>query len=506
MRDMRVELEKITKRFGNVVANDEVSLHMRPGTVHALLGENGAGKSTLMNVLYGLLRPDSGRIRIDGKNVILHGPTDAIKAGIGMVHQDFLQIPRLSVAENVVLGLGSGIGVASRGRLDLRSACARISDLSNTYGLDVEPTSMVGDLSVGEQQRVEIIKLLYRDARVLILDEPTGVLTQSEAENLFHILANLRSAGRSILLITHKMNEVFAHSDDITVMRGGRVVLSNATSRVDVQELSSAMVGNIHTESFERHHAPVGDVLLRITNVHAHNQRGVEKLRGVSLEVRAGEVVGIAGVDGNGQPELAEAVTGIASVSSGALWFDGEDVNRDGTRRLRNKGVCHIPADRRGVGSIAEWSLVNNVALGRISKYVSKWFRVRRERMAADLDVIVDRFSVRVGGPNSTAAMLSGGNLQKVILGRELLHEPLLIVAEQPTRGLDIASTSFVRKLLRDTAARGCAVLLISADLDEVMQISDRFLVMHEGRIAGEFRPETASSEEVGLAMSGGAP
>lgn len=500
---MTVELENITKRFGNVVANDGVSLQLRPGTIHALLGENGAGKSTLMNVLYGLLRPDSGVIRLEGEEVVLQRPIDAIEAGIGMVHQDFLMIPRLSVAENVILGLRSGVGVKRGSRLDLQAAFDRISELSAMYGLEVAPASMVGDLSVGEQQRVEIMKLLFRDAKVLILDEPTGVLTKSEAENLFKILGNLKSSGRSVLLITHKMNEVFSHSDDITVMRAGRVVLSGATTKFDAATISTAMVGTIPVGPSDHGKEMIGDVLLRVEGVHACNDRGVERVRGVSIQVRTGEVVGIAGVEGNGQPELVSVITGNARASRGSLFLAGEDVSKDGTRRLRDKGVCYVPADRRGVGSIADWSLVNNVALGRIAKYLNKRILVRRERMAADLDGIVDRFSIRTGGPNSTASMLSGGNLQKVILGRELIHDPMLVVAEQPTRGLDIASTSFVRNLLRETAAKGRAVLLISADLDEVIQVCDRFVVMHQGRITGEFRPETATSEDIGLAMGG---
>lgn len=500
---MDVRLESIVKRYGDLVANDGVNLSVAAGTVHALVGENGAGKSTLMNVLYGMTRPDSGRIVIDGVPVEIRSPLAAIARGLGMVHQDFLLVPRFSVAENVALGGSNPVSRRRRWRDEVPQVARRIRELGDRYGLDVDPDARVSELSVGAQQRVEIMKLLVRDARTLILDEPTGVLTPQEADGLFEVVRTLAHDGRSIVVITHKLNEIFGFTDAVTVMRAGRDVLHAPTVSTTPDALAHAMVGERAPLVAHRGATASGEVGLEVRGLTHRDPRGVERLRDITFGVARGEIVGIAGVDGNGQSELAEAVAGLVTVERGEVVIAGHPADDAGPAQRRRLGLGYVPADRRSVGSVHEFSVAENLAIGRVSRYRGRGGRFLRRRLHEDAHRVVEDFDVRTPGVDFAAGQLSGGNLQKLIVGRELADDPSVLVFEQPTRGLDLRATDAVRSTILAARDRGAAVLVISADLDEILTLSDRILVMFDGRIVGERRAPVDEVDEIGLLMAG---
>jgi ABC-type uncharacterized transport system ATPase subunit len=494
-----LEMKNIVKRFPGVLANDHANLTIQAGEIHALLGENGAGKSTLMQILYGFYAMDSGEILIDGERVRLGSPKDAIALGIGMVHQEFMLVRRFSVVENTVLGLREGVGPL----LDLKRASEKLKDLSHRHGLDLDPSAEVGSLPVGVQQRVEIVKLLYRDAQLLILDEPTAVLTPQEKDRLFAILRKLRENGRSVVIVTHKLKEVMELADRVTVMRDGKVVATRTIGATSEQELTQLMVGrevNLHVEKSGR---PPGAPVLKVEELRVGGSAGREKVRGVSFEIRAGEILGIAGVDGNGQSELAEALLRLREVKSGRILLNGVDVTSLSVAKHRRAGMSYIPADRRHVGSVTEMSVADNAILGLQKKYSHGWFRNTREARNF-ADGLVTRFGVRGAGIDSPAGKLSGGNLQKLILGREIMSGPAALVVEQPTRGLDVGAVEAVWKELLRAREEGKAILLISAELEELLNLADRIAVMFEGRIVGTVDGAGASVEEIGSMMAGG--
>lgn len=500
---MNVELEGIVKRFGALVANDGASMRVESGTVHALVGENGAGKSTLMNVLYGMTRPDAGRIVIDGEPVDIRSPLDAIARHIGMVHQDFLLIPRFSVAENVALGRPDVTAPRWRWRNEVAGVTRRIQELSDRFGLDVDPHARVSELSVGAQQRVEIMKLLVRDTRTLILDEPSGVLTPHEAEALFEVVRHVATGDRSVIVITHKLPEIFRFTDNVTVMRAGRDVLHAAVADTGPDELAHAMVGERSVVTVSRTSPPANTPLLTLSGVGYRDPRGLERLRDIDLVVHRGEIVGVAGVDGNGQSELAEIVAGLVPLSNGRVVIDGTDTAGMGVTQRRRRGLGYVPADRRGVGSVHEFSIAENTALGRLHRFRRRLARFDRHRLIAETTGLMADYDVRAPGPHFAAGQLSGGNLQKLIVGRELADQPSVIVFEQPTRGLDLRATDAVRRTIVEARDRGAAILLISADLDEVVLLSDRVVVLFEGRVVGERHRERFDLDDLGLLMAG---
>jgi general nucleoside transport system ATP-binding protein len=495
-----LELKGITKRFPGVVANDHVDFELAPGEVHALLGENGAGKSTLMNILYGLYHPDEGEIRLRGEPLLIHSPKAAIDAGIGMVHQHFMLIPVMSVAENIVLAVEPRRGPF----IDLDAANDKVRDISKRFGLAVRPEARIESISVGMQQRVEILKALYRGAEILILDEPTAVLTPQEAEELFEIIRSLQAEGKSIIFITHKLGEVLAIADRITVLRRGRTIETVPRAGATEESLARLMVGREVLLRVEKTPAQPGGTLLEVNDLRVLDERGLEAVRSVSFQVRAGEIVGIAGVDGNGQTELVEAITGLRRPEAGRIVAAGEDVTSEGSRECLDAGVGHIPEDRQRRGLVLDFSLAENIALHDYREEPdSKWGWLYPKRLIARAVRLLKEFDVRGGGPKTPAASLSGGNQQKVILAREISRNPQVLVAAQPTRGLDVGAIEFVHRRLVTERDEGRAILLVSFELDEVLSLSDRILVIYEGRIVGEY-PPTVSEEELGIAMTGG--
>jgi simple sugar transport system ATP-binding protein len=499
--DLALELRGITKRFGALVANDHIDLDLRRGEIHALLGENGAGKSTLMNQLYGLLRPDEGEILIDGRPVHMHSSADAIRLGIGMVHQHFMLIPVMTVAENIVLGNEPHRGAL----LDMAAAVERVRDLSARYGLVVDPRALVEDVSVGTQQRIEILKALYRDARVLILDEPTAVLTPPEIVDLLGVLRELRARGTSIIIITHKLDEVLQIADRISVLRRGKKVATIDAAGATERGLAELMVGRPVLEEIERGPAHPGDAVLSIGELHVRDDREIETVRGLSLTVRAGEIVGIAGVDGNGQTELAEAIAGMRRVDSGRIRLRDQDLTDASPRAAAQAGIGHIPQDRQRHGLVLDFSIAENSALHDYERPpMSSHGWLHPDAMVARARRLIERFDVRGGAPSAPARALSGGNQQKLVLAREIDLAPQLLLAAQPTRGLDVGAIEFVHRQLIEQRDAGRAVLLISFELDEIFGLSDRILVMYEGQITLETRPDQTNESELGLAMTGG--
>ncbi len=486
-------MRKIVKRFPGVVANRDVDFTIDAGEIHALLGENGAGKSTLMQILYGFHSMDSGSILVDGQPVEIAGPKDAIALGIGMVHQEFMLVRRFSVVENTVLGLK---------KLDLRNAARRLRSLSDQHHLAIDPNAQVQHLPIGVQQRVEILKLLYRDARLLILDEPTAVLTTHEKDQLFTVLRGLRDQGRSIVIVTHKLQEILDLADRVTVMRDGRVVGAVSTRETSEQELARLMVGR--DVNLRAHRVPVerGRAVLRIAGLHASDDGGQEKLRGVSLDVHAGEIVGIAGVDGNGQSQLAEAIMHLRPAEKGSVFLNDRNITRLTVAQHRALGLSYVPADRRHVGSVTEMSIAGNVILGSQRKRTRGLFLDHRD-IREQARQLIARFGVRAPSIGALAGKLSGGNLQKLILGREILQDAAAMVVEQPTRGLDVGAIESVWAELLRERERGKAILLISAELEELMNLADRIAVMFEGRIVGILNAASITAEKLGLMISG---
>ena len=496
-----LELRKITKRFPGVVANDAVDFDLRRSEVHALLGENGAGKSTLMNVLYGLYQPDEGEIYVKGERVKISSPKDAIDLGIGMVHQHFMLIPVMTVAENIVLANEpKQAGVL----LDYTAARRRVEDLSRTFSFAIDPGARIDSLTVGQQQRVEILKALYRHADILILDEPTAVLTPQESQELFETLRTLVREGLSIIFISHKLNEVLDIADRITVLRRGRRIETIPRAGATQSGLARLMVGREVLLRVEKKPAEPGEPLLVVEDLTVKNDRGLEAVRGVSLEVRASEIVGIAGVDGNGQSELIDGVTALQGLESGRVVVAGRDVTRSSTRQVISAGLGHIPEDRHLRGLVLDFTLAENLALEDYREPPDSRFGwLFPRRLIARAQTLIREFDVRGGGPSTRAAALSGGNQQKVVIAREVHRDPRVLLAAQPTRGLDIGAVEFVHRRLVEERDEGRAVLLISLELEEILSLSDRILVMYEGEIVAEYGPDV-SEEELGLAMTGG--
>jgi general nucleoside transport system ATP-binding protein len=496
-----LELRGITKRFPGIVANDRVDFDLRRGEVHALLGENGAGKSTLMNVLFGLYHPDEGEIVVNGKVVQMSSPREAISRGIGMVHQHFMLIPVMTVAENIVLALEPRRdGVL----LDYAAARRTVSELAKSFGFAIDPDAKIQDITVGQQQRVEILKALFRRADVLILDEPTGVLTPQEAGELFEILRTLTREGLSIVFISHKLNEVLDIADRITVLRRGKLVETLSARGATEEGLARLMVGREVLLRVEKTPANAGKPLLEVEDLNVRDDRGVAKVRNVGFDVRAGEIVAIAGVDGNGQSELIDAISGLRKVESGRVTVAGRDITGANVREHFDEGLGHIPEDRQHRGLVLDFSIAENIGLHDFRKPPSSRFGwLNPKRLVERARRLIKEFDVRGGNPETRAGALSGGNQQKVILAREIDRDPTVLIAAQPTRGLDVGAIEFVHRRLVEERDEGRGVLLVSLELDEVLSLADRILVLYEGEIVGEF-PPTATEEELGLAMTGG--
>jgi simple sugar transport system ATP-binding protein len=498
-RIQRVEMRGIVKRFPGVLANSGVNFDVSAGEVHALLGENGAGKSTLMRQLYGLYQPDEGDILIDGRAHAFRSPADAIRAGIGMIHQHFMLVPTLTVAQNVALGLPS----SREPLLDLDRVSARIRELARAYGLKVEPDAYVWQLAVGEQQRVEIVKALYRGASLIILDEPTAVLTPQEVDDLFVTLRRMAGEGHALIFISHKLHEVTAISDRVTVLRDGHVVGTRSTQGATRNDLAQMMVGR-ELKPMAPQPAQAGDVRLKVDGLRALGDRGTQMLRGVSLDVRAGEIVGVAGVSGNGQRELAECLAGLRKHTAGQIRLDGRDAGEMSLRERMSAGQAYIPEERMRDGAIKEFTVQENLFLHdhAAPEYTRGPFMDFRSIAARARD-LVSRFNVKTPGLDTPLKNLSGGNIQKLILARELSRNPTVLIAAQPTRGVDIGATEYIHRRLLEQRDAGTAILLISEDLDEIQALSDRIAVMYEGQIVGIARRGEATPAELGLLMAG---
>jgi len=504
-----IEMKGITKRFLGVVANDHIDFDIKAGEIHALLGENGAGKTTLMNILYGFLQPDEGEIRIHGKKMTLKSPKDAIDLGIGMVHQHFTLIDSLTVIENIILGIKSTRGIF----LDIDLAEKRIIELSKKYGLKVDPRAKIWQLSVGERQRVEIINALYRGAQVLILDEPTSVLALAEVKELSKILQRMAREGLAIIpFITHKLPEVMAISDRVTVLRKGRVVSRVKIKRTNERDLAKKMVGREVLLRVKRRRTKSGRVVLEVKNLEALSDKGLPALKNVSFSIREGEILGIAGVSGNGQRELAEVLTGLRRATGGKVSVRGKDMTNSPSKKIIDQGVGHIPEDRLEMGLIQDFSVAENVIIERHSEspfayrwflpFDKKWF-LNRHEVRKLVRELISEYDIKTPSEDAPTMTLSGGNLQRLILARELSRNPKLLIANQPTRGLDIGATEFVRKKLMEQKGKRMAILLISEDLDEIMSMSDRIAVMYEGRIVETIPAARAKIEDIGAMMAG---
>ena len=500
--DLAVDMRGITKQFPGVLANNHVDFSVRAGEIHALVGENGAGKSTLMNILYGLIPADSGEVFIQGKQVHIAGPRDAIALGIGMVHQHFMLIPVFSVGENIMLGREP---VTGPGFYDRARARAEIAELTKQYGLALNPDARMGDLPVGLQQRAEIVKVLYRGASILILDEPTGVLTPQESKELFGVLRDLVKGGKTIIFISHKLKEVLEISDRITVMRRGRVVGHLTTKDTNEEEIATLMVGREVLLRVDKKPATPGAVAMRVENLTASSDQGVPALKGVSFDLRYGEILGIAGVEGNGQSELMEVLAGTRRATGGRVTLADRDITTMDARTERDAGVAFIPEDRRGTGLVLSFSIAENSILGRERSPKFSWneFVLKLVAIREWARRLVKEFDIRTPSIDIAVRTLSGGNQQKVIVAREMGSQPKVLLAAQPTRGVDIGAIEFIHRQIVKERDLGAAVLLVSAELDEVRSLSDRIAVMYEGRIVSIEGPDTPE-ERLGLLMTGG--
>jgi simple sugar transport system ATP-binding protein len=498
--DVLVRMHNITKKFPGVLANDRVNFELKAGEIHALVGENGAGKTTLMNILYGIYQPDDGEIYIRGRRTVIKSPKEAIKLGIGMVHQHFTLISTLTVAENIILGEPS-----SKLITPIRDIENKIRRISESYGLKVNPKARIWELSVGERQKVEIIKTLYRGAEILILDEPTSVLTPIETVELFRVLRRMADEGRGIVFITHKLDEVLAIGDRATILRRGRVVGTVDVSKTCREELAEMMIGRKVIANQYNKKPIVGSTILKIEDLCVNDDKGLEAVKNVSLQISGGEILGIAGVAGNGQRELAEAIAGLRRVKHGRIVLDGEEITNIDVKKIIEKGVAYIPEDRISMGIVSDLNIAENIILRkyRYKPYSNNLFLNFKfiNSFSAEL---IDKFNIIASSINTPAKLLSGGNIQKLILARELSGNPKLIVAVNPTAGLDIVATDYVRRKLIEMRNNGKAILLVSEDLEEVISLSDRIVVMYGGRITGILKPEDVSIEKIGLLMTGG--
>lgn len=496
-----LELRGITKRFPGVLANDHIDLSLEKGEIHALLGENGAGKTTLMNILYGLYNPDEGEILVNGEKKVIHSPSDAIRAGVGMVHQHFMLIPVFTVTENVMLGdeyLKYG------DVLDRSRAAKKIKEISDTYNLEIEPSAYVENLSVGTQQRVEIIKLLFRDAEILIMDEPTAVLTPQEVKELFKIMNMLKEQGKSIIFITHKLDEVLHIADRITVIRGGRVVGNATPAKSTMNDLAAMMVGREVSLQVEKTHATPGEVILKVNNLKVLDGRDMLAVNGISFEVRAGEVLGIAGVQGNGQTELIRAITGLMDPIDGEVHVENINTTHYSPRKFTELGTAHIPEDRQKDGLVLAFPISDNLVLNTyyLEPYSKKAW-MQEKTILSFSEKMVQNYDIRTPSVQTPVGSLSGGNQQKVIVAREFSRPIKLLIASQPTRGLDVGSIEYIHRRMIEKRDEGTAVLLVSTELEEVMQLSDRIAVMYRGQIIDIIEADTASKEMIGLLMAG---
>ena len=503
MENYAIEMLNITKRFPGIVANDNITLQVKYGEIHALLGENGAGKSTLMSVLFGLYQPEEGKILLDGKEVRITNPRKAHELGIGMVHQHFMQIKNFTVLENIILGVETTKG----GVLQMDEARKKVMALSERYGLSIDPDAIIEDITIGMQQRTEILKMLYRDNEILIFDEPTAVLTPQEIDELMQIMKNLAKEGKSILFISHKLEEIMKVADRCSVLRKGKYIGTVETKDTTMEELSAMMVGrnvNFHVAKEEK---TPGDVVLDVENmVVASEGHKMDAVKNVSFKVRGGEIVCIAGIDGNGQRELVEGITGLLPLKSGKLTLLNKDITKESIRHRNKMGMSHIPEDRHKHGLVLDYSLEDNLILERYfePEFTNKAGFLRRKNIRNYANKIIEQYDVRSGqGPVTIARSMSGGNQQKAIIGREIDKNPELLVAVQPTRGLDVGAIEYIHKQLVAQRDAGKAVLMVSYELEEVMDVSDRILVLYEGEIVGELDPKKTTEEELGLYMAG---
>ncbi|MCI6871450.1 ABC transporter ATP-binding protein [Streptococcus hyointestinalis] len=496
-----IEMKEITKKFGDFVANDHINLSIQKGEIHALLGENGAGKSTLMNMLAGLLQPTSGEIVVNGESVTIDSPSKSSQLGIGMVHQHFMLVEAFTVAENIILGTET----VKNGVLDLKQATKDIEELSKKYGLTVEPHAKVADISVGMQQRVEILKTLYRGADILIFDEPTAVLTPSEIAELMDIMKNLVKEGKSIILITHKLDEIRAVADRVTVIRRGKSIETVEVAGATSADLAEMMVGHSVSFTTEKEPAKPKDVILSIKDLVVNENRGVPAVKQLNLDVRGGEIVGIAGIDGNGQSELVQAITGLRKVKSGSITIKGQDVTHLTTRKITELSVGHVPEDRHRDGLVLEMTLAENMALQTYYKEpMSKNGILNFNNINEHARKLMKEFDVRGANELVPAKGFSGGNQQKAIIAREIDRDPDLLIVSQPTRGLDVGAIEYIHKRLIEERDKGKAVLVVSFELDEILNLSDRIAVIHDGSIQGIVTPAETNKQELGILMAGG--
>ncbi|GAA0727909.1 ABC transporter ATP-binding protein [Clostridium malenominatum] len=497
-----VEMKNITKVFPGTIANDNVDFDLNKGEIHVLLGENGAGKTTLMNILYGLYQQESGEIFINGSKADIKNPKDAIKLGIGMVHQHFMLVHNFTVAENMVLGKEPKKSSTS---IDMDRAKKDTKELADKYGFNIDPEAIIEDITVGQQQKVEILKALYRGAEILILDEPTAVLTPQEIQELGVILKNLVREGKSIILITHKLKEVMSMSDRVTIIRRGKYIDNVNTKETNIDQLAEMMVGRKVNLIVEKNEPKVGDVILKLENLKALDHRELPALRGISLELKSGEILGIAGVDGNGQKELIESIVGLRKVTEGKVYLKGEDITEKTTREIIEAGIGHIPEDRHKRGLVLKYSLLENSVLGiHYKEPYSKGIIMNYKNIREHVKKLIKNFDVRTPNEDVAASALSGGNQQKLIVAREIEKDPQMLIAAQPTRGLDVGAIEYIHKRLIQERDKGRGVLLVSLELDEVMALSDRIAVIYDGEIVDILDVKDATEQKLGILMAGG--
>lgn len=496
-----IEMKGITKVFPGTIANENVDFELLRGETHVLLGENGAGKTTLMNILYGLYQPEKGEIYVNGNLVKISNPNDAIKLGIGMVHQHFMLVNNFTVAENIVLGKEPKTGL----KLDLNKAIEDVNELSKKYGFAIDPKSVIEDISVGQQQKVEILKALYRGAQILILDEPTAVLTPQEIDELAGIIENLKKEGKSVILITHKLKEVMKMSNRVTIIRRGKVTGIVKTQETNIDKLAELMVGRKVNLVVEKGESKVGKEILKVTELVAKDNRGLKIVNGVNITVSQGEIVGIAGVDGNGQSEFIEVITGLRKPESGEVILNGKNIYGKSTREIIDSGIGHIPEDRHKRGLVLKYSLFENSVLGMHHRSTfSKGIKMNYKAIREYCKKLIEEFDVRTPSDEVTASALSGGNQQKFIAAREILKDPELLIAAQPTRGVDVGAIEYIHKRLVEERDKGKAVLVVSLELDEVMALSDRIAVMYDGKIVAVLDRKDATEHKLGILMAGG--